>query len=171
MVVEFTDKELKELVMDSYELMLAIPKPKRSGEGKYEIESRSKLKNLPEALREFSDPSSSITHFVKSASYLLPRSKLDDFLDLLLKKVQKIQDSEPEPERVREKIRYLVGYTNWGMDAVCNIFGKSNDDNGTRARLRTMVTTELSILGAADDVDRIVENLVAWKTHDMARRA
>ena len=77
MSIEFSSEELRELVKDSYELMLSIPGPQ-----KYEIKSRSKLKTLPEALYEFEDAQSSITHFVKSAAYFLPRSdsKLSDFL-------------------------------------------------------------------------------------------
>lgn len=166
MVIEFKPDELKELVKDSYELMLSIPKPKPNNKEKYEIESRSKLKNLPEALREFDDNAeASVTHFVKSASYFLPRSDksdLSDFLTVLLEKVNKIQESEDNPERVREKIRYLIGYSNWGMDAICNIFSKTHGTE-TEKRIRNMIGAEFRILGADDDVSRIVSQIMKWK--------
>ncbi len=125
----FDNDALRELVIDSYDLMLSIKGLKRKG-SKYEIQSRSKLKNLPESLREFEDAESSIVHFVKSAAYFLPRSdaNLNDYLDRLLDKVQIIQNSEKDPEKVREKLRYLIGYSNWNMDSVIAIFEKSEND-------------------------------------------
>jgi hypothetical protein len=163
MTIEFDSDELRELVKDSYELMMSIPAPRSP---KYEIGSRSKLKNLPEALHEFEDAHSSVTHFIKSAAYFLPRSdnELSDFLDVLLDKVKKIQASENDPEKIREKIRYLIGYSNWSMDAVCNIFKISNnDDVKTKNRLKTMISTEFKILGAEDDVDYLVTKIMQWK--------
>ena len=161
MAVEFNKEDLKELVLDSYDLMLKIPSP--NPRKNYEIQSRSKLKNLPEALREFEDAQASVVHFVKSASYFLPRSdaSLTDFLDVLLTKVQKIQKSESDPELVREKIRYLIGYSNWSMDAVCNIFKESQGDNEIKNRLQNMVGAELKVLGVEDD--SIVDKIMKWK--------
>ncbi len=167
MAVEFKVEELRELVLDSYDLMLSIPSPTYK-EGKYEIKSRGKLKNLPEALREFEDPQSSITHFIKSASYFLPRSdskdsKLSDFLDTLLEKVKKIQDTEEDPERIRDKIRYLVGYNNWGMDAVCYIFGEAKNDTEIKSRLLKMIGAEMKAVDAEGNSSEIVEKIMKWK--------
>lgn len=171
MVIELNSNELKELVKDSYELISSIPKPKPDRKGKYEIASRSKLKNLPEALREFEDAQASVTHFVKSASYFLPRSdsKLSGFLTVLLEKVKKIQKSENDPERVREKIRYLIGYSNWGMDAVCNIFTETEGVE-TEKRIRTMIGAEFKILGADDDIANVVDQIMKWKEQGEGRR-
>lgn len=162
MAVEFNKEDLKELVLDSYDLMLKIPSPRPP---RFDILSRSKLKNLPEALREFEDAQASVVHFVKSASYFLPRSdsSLTDFLDVLLTKVQKIQKSESDPELVREKIRYLIGYSNWSMDAVCNIFKKSQGDNEIKNRLQNMVGAELKVLGVGNDSNAIVDKIMKWK--------
>jgi len=172
MVIELNSNELKELVKDSYELILSIPKPNPDKNGKYEITSRSKLKNLPEALREFEDAQASVTHFVKSASYFLPRSDRSDlsgFLTVLLDKVKKIQESETDPEKVREKIRYLIGYSNWGMDAVCNIFSKTTGIE-TEKRIRTMISAEFKILGADDDSANVVHQIMEWKEQSEGRR-
>mgnify|MGYP001377265699 CR=1 FL=1 len=165
MTVEFNNEELRELVLDSYDLMLSIPSP--SKRDKYEIKSRGKIKNLPEALREFEDPQSSVTHFIKSATYFLPRSdsKLSDFLDTLLEKVQKIQATEKDPERIREKIRYLIGYNNWGMDAVCYIFKETENDNEVKIRLQRMIGAEMKTVGAEENVSAIVEKIMKWKAN------
>lgn len=170
MAVEFNNEELKELVLDSYDLMLSIPSP--SKRDKYEIKSRGKIKNLPEALREFEDPQSSVTHFIKSATYFLPRSdsKLSDFLDTLLEKVQKIQATEGDPERIREKIRYLIGYNNWGMDAVCFIFKETENDNEIRNRLQKMIGAELKAVGAEENASDIVGEIMKWKANGEYRR-
>lgn len=159
---EFDKEELKELVLDSYELMLKIPNPRPPS---FEIQSRSKLKNLSEALREFPDASASVTHFVKSASYFLPRSdsKLTDFLEMLLQKVQKIQSSESNPEKIQKKIGYLIGYSNWSMDAVCHIFKIIREDDEVEKRLQTMVGAELKVLGAEDKASGIVHDIMQWK--------
>lgn len=173
MVIEFTKDELRDLVRDSYDLMLSIPSPKYNG-NKYEIQSRSKLKNLPEALREFEEPTSAITHFVKSAAYFLPRSdtkgSFDELLEVLLAKVKKIQDNDSDPERVREKIRYLIGYSNWSMDAVCYIFTEASNDNEMKERLKNMVSAELSILDGDEYVDGIVDRILKWKPENNKRR-
>ncbi len=116
-------------------------------------------------MREFEDAPASVTHFVKSASYFLPRSdsNLTDFLDMLLIKVQKIQLSESNPERVQKKIGYLIGYSNWSMDAICNIFKQTRRDEEVKQRLQTMVGSELMVLGAEDDASRIVDDIMRWK--------
>lgn len=170
MTVEFKVEELRELVLDSYDLMLSIPSP--SKRDKYEIKSRGKIKNLPEALREFEDPQSSVTHFVKSATYFLPRSdsKLSDFLDTLLEKVRKVQETEEDPERIREKIRYLIGYNNWGMDAVCYIFKETENDNEVRNRLQKMIGAEMKAVNAEEKASAIVEKIMRWKAKGEERR-
>lgn len=169
MAIELDKNELKEILLDSYELISKIPSPQKTKEGKYEIPSRSKLKNLPEALREFEDPEAAVMHFVKSSSYFLPRAdtknaKFTDYLKLMLEDVQKIQANEKDPEKVREKIKYLIGYSNWGMDAVCNIFNlKGITDVETRNRLKNMIGAELKVLESVEEVDEIVNDLMKWK--------
>ena len=171
---EFNGDELKDLVLDSYELMLEIPNPRPPS---FEIKSRSKLKNLSEALHEFGDDddasaSASVTHFVKSASYFLPRSdsELTGFLNMLLIKVQKIQSSESNPEKIQKKIGYLIGYSNWSMDAICHIFKSVREDDEVKKRLQTMVGAELKILGAEDKASGIVSNIMQWKAGSNRRR-
>ncbi len=161
MAIEFEKSELRELVIDSYNLMLSI----KGLNKKYEIQSRSKLKNLPEALREFEDPTASVVHFVKSAAYFLPRSdaKLNAYLDKLLEIVQKIQNSDGNPERIKEKIRYLIGYSNWSMDSVLFICKNGNSDVDIEKRLKNMIGSELQIVGAQDDTDMLVKRIMDWK--------
>jgi len=165
--------EMKEIVLGSYELLVKLPSPEppRSERDKYEIASRSKLKTLPEALRENNDPADNLTHFVKYASYFLPRaekSERDDpillpFLDLLLIKVREIENKESDPEEAVQKLKYLIGYTNWNVDAVCTIFTASKNDDEIKKRLQTMLGAELDVVGAKDKVDKIVSEILMWK--------
>lgn len=168
MSVEFTKEELRDLVIDSYELMIHLPSPHPS---KYEIKSRTKIKTLPEALNEFEDPEAAVTHFVKGAAYFLPRSdaNLRAFLDTLLQKVHKIQTTEKDSERIREKIRYLIGYTSWGMDSVCNIFKKSHNEDQVKLRLSTMISTELKMLDDDKASQTIVDGIMKWKAKGARR--
>lgn len=170
--MEFSKEELKEIVLSSYELLLKIPAPEANNNGEFVIKSRSKLKNLPESLREMEDASASITHFVKTASYFLPRAEkggrdeiiMQPFLDLLLNKVIGIQSREKDAKRARENIKYLLGYTNWNVDAVCTIFTASKGDIiEIKRRLLTMLGAELSIIGAAESTEKLVSEIIKWK--------
>lgn len=163
--------EMKEIVLGSYELLVKLPPPKNNGD-KYEIASRNKLKNLPEALRENQKDADNITHFVKYASYFLPRAERGDkpdpvmlpFLDLLLTKVLEIENKETDAKEAVKKIKYLVGYTNWNMDAVLTVFtaSKGNDEK-IQKRLQTMLGAELEIVGVKDSVEKIVSDIMNWK--------
>lgn len=168
----FSKDELKEIAIGSYELLIKIPAPKKNNtSGKFEIISRSKLKTLPEALKENEDPAASITHFVKTASYFLPRAERSGkdelvmlpFLDLLLNKVKEIENNEQDTKKALEKIKYLIGYTNWNADAVCTILTASKSDEETKRRLQTMLGAELDIVGAKDHVEKIVSDIMKWK--------
>ncbi len=147
------------------------PKAPKSERDKYEIASRNKLKTLPESLKEIRDPAASIMHFVKTASYFLPRAERsgkDDvvmlpFLDLLLNKVKDIENKEPDPEKAMEKIKYLIGYTNWNADAVCTIFTASRSDDEVKKRLQTMLSAELDIVGAKENAGKIVSDIMNWE--------
>jgi hypothetical protein len=85
---------------------------------------------------------------------------------MLLSKVQKIQREESDPEKIRERIRYLIGYSNWSMDAVCNIFGMSASDQQVRERVHTMVNAELGLIDREKDVDIIVDKIMKWKSNN-----
>jgi hypothetical protein len=169
--MEFSKEELKDIVLSSYELLVKIPPPEQKSNGKFEIQSRSKLKNLPESLREMEDASAGITHFVKTASYFLPRAEkggrdeiiMQPFLDLLLNKVIGIQSREKDAKRARENIKYLLGYTNWNVDAVCTIFTASKDDLEIKRRLQTMLGAELNIIGAEQSIEKLVSEILKWK--------
>ncbi len=170
--MEFSKEELKELVLSSYELLIKIPRPEVNNYGKFEIKSRGKLKTLPDALKENSeDHAASIVHFIKSASYFIPRAEKSDrdevamfpFLDLLLSKVRDIENKEQNLEKVKEKIKYLVGYTNWNVDTVCTIFTASKTDEETKRRLQTMLGAELDIVDAKNHVEKIVSDIMKWK--------
>jgi len=165
--------EMKEIVLGSYELLVKLPPPKPpiKDEGKYEIASRNKLKNLPEALRENDKDADNITHFVKYASYFLPRAERSDkddpnlltFLDLLLIKVKEIENKETDASEAVNKIKYLIGYVNWNADAVLTIFTASKSDDEIKKRLQTMLGAELEIVGAKDSVEKIVSEIIEWK--------
>lgn len=162
--------EMKEIVLSSYELLVKLPSPKNEGD-KFKIDSRNKLKNLPEALRENND-ADNVSHFVKYASYFLPRAEKGDktdpimlsFLDLLLLKIRNIEEKNNDPGEVVKNIKYLIGYTNWNMDAVLTIFTASKgDDEKIRNRLRTMLGAELEIIDAKENIEKIVSEIIKWK--------
>jgi hypothetical protein len=172
-MTEFTPEELKEIVLDSYHLVTTLPSPMENKKsGKYEIKSRSKLKNLPEALREFQDPSASITHFVKNAAYFLPRAERgsgtdEGFSNLLPALIEIVShytaQKEKSPEHIRQKIVYLIGYLNWGSDSICNLMSVSDgSDQVLERRMRMMVSAELSLTGAEEDLENTIGSLMAW---------
>lgn len=164
--------EMKEIVLSSYELLVKLPSPTppKSERDKYEIASRNKLKTLPEALRENTDDAANITHFVKYASYFLPRAERSEreerimlpFLDLLLNKVKEIENKESDPKKAVQQLKYLIGYTNWNADAVCAIFTTSKSDDEIKRRLQTMLGAELDVVGAKDSVEKIVSEIMEW---------
>ncbi|MCK4613485.1 MAG: hypothetical protein KAU14_01680 [Thermoplasmata archaeon] len=166
--------EMKELTMEKEELKWIVPraydffvgkvkmKEPRNGKGKYEIEARSKIKSLVEALRQFDDPEESVLHFVKYAEYFLPRSQMNATLNELLKAVSEIQKREKDYERVQRQIRYLVGYAAWSMDALVNVFNDSHGENEVRERVRRMLDTEFSIVGAPEKVEEYTEQIMKW---------
>ena len=171
---------------------------KKSGaEGsKYEIENRTKIISLIEGLRQFDDPGMAVLHFVKYAEYFLPRSDFYKTLDVLLTMVNRAKEREEvrirqgakgigkkdpvkyekieamrkeSPPRIREQIQYLIGYTCWSMDALCEIFtecDKSGKD--VEEHVRRMIKIEFEIIGAPDDVDNTVEKIMNW--HSSARQ-
>ena len=164
---------------------------KSSAEGiKYEIENRTKIISLIEGLRQFDDPGMAVLHFVKYAEYFLPRSDFYKTLDVLLTvvnrakereemrirrkargldkkdpaKYEKIKAMEKEsPPRIREQIQYLIGYTCWSMDALCEIFTECNKSgNEVEDHVKRMIKIEFEIIGATDDVDKTVEKIMNW---------
>jgi hypothetical protein len=172
-MTEFERGELKEIVLDSYSLLITLPFPK-DNKGKWEVSSRNKLKSLPEALREFDDPTASVTHFVKSASYSLPRAErgsrgdsgLGKLLSCLLDTVGKYsQRDKGNPEHLRHKLIYLIGYLNWGADSICVLLTESHgDDRELQRRLQSMLAAEFTIIGAESEVEKITESVFRWST-------
>lgn len=177
--MEFTQAEMRDLVLMSYRLLETIPYPKPNKEGKYEIQSRNKLKSLPEALREQQDPAAAIAHFTKWAAYSLPRAerreveaRMVGYLDMLLKCIAEIEKDEKvqnsgDYSRVVEKVSYLLGYTNWSADAVCGMFTHfGNDEPELRNRLTRMLNAELGMVGAGGESERILKAIMSLKRQD-----
>lgn len=171
---EFTQEELRDLVLTGYDLALLTKlefSQKDNNPRKYEIKSRNKIKTLPEALREFDDPAMAITHFVKNAAYFLPRADSGGgkqnaifipFLDLLLKKVNDYSSQNDNPEHIRKKIQYLIGYGNWSSDSLCFIFS-SVPEKEIRDRVTRMLKAELTLVGGKDNVSTLVDRIMRWK--------
>jgi hypothetical protein len=171
MMTEFDRDELKDIVLDSYRLLVTLPEPSdKNPRKKWEISSRNKLKILPEALREFEDPSASITHFVKSASYSLPRAErgtgadisLNNLLTSLLDMVAVYSKKKDNPEHLRQKLVYLIGYLNWGSDSICVLMTESKDPHEFNERLKAMLKAEFTIIGAESEVERIANAIMQW---------
>jgi hypothetical protein len=150
--MQINSEDLKKIVTWSYELTVLMPSPKDNS-GKYVIDSRSKFKSLPEALRQMDDAAASITHFVKNAAYFLPRKdagvrpeQMLPFLNRLLEQVGDLNSTIEKPEMVREHLMYLIGYANWNADAVCAILTANNGDfNKSSEVIRKMVKAELKV--------------------------
>ena len=151
-------EELKNVLLGSYDLVVRAP-----WEKKYEIKSRTKIKSLIESLRQFDEADKAVLHFVKYAEYFLPRSKLHQMLDVLLEKVSEIRQSTERSENMREQIQYLIGYSCWSMDALCELF-KECDKSGkdVEEHVRRMVETEFGVIGASDHSDATVKKIMNW---------
>lgn len=167
--MQIETNEYKNLVIWSYELTVKMPNPKKDGQ-KYGIESRSKFKSLPEALRHLDDPSASITHFVKNAAYFLPRKegrlnpeKIMPFLEKLIERVTNLNDGSKDPEVVREELKCLIGYANWNADAICAILTATEGDvSRAKDMIRKMLQAELSVIDAQDKMESIYSQLERW---------
>lgn len=159
--------ELKKIVLMSYELTVLMPKPIKKDD-KFVIDSRSKFKTLPEALRQMDDAAASITHFVKSAAYFLPRKdagtkpeQILPFMNKLMEQVDELNRSGGEPERVREQLKYLIGYANWNADAVCAILTAMGELK-SQDTIRKMLEAELKVVGADHEVDQVFSQIQKW---------
>lgn len=176
MAVQLEKEEIRNILLDSWDIIingvakekvrgrsLLEKNKKRDGTVEYKIESRTKIKSLNEGLRQFTDAESAVVHFVKYAEYFLPRSNLNQTLDQLLIKIQRIRDSTDDMNKNREQIKYLIGYVAWSLDGLCNIFTIS-DNNKLNARdeVKRMLTTELKAVGAEDKIDDIIEPIMKW---------
>lgn len=176
-VIDMDSKKgwIKDILLDSWDVVVdgvAADKQmlqKSKGKSKkWKIESRTKIKSLNGGLQQFEDDESAVLHFVKYAEYYLPRSELNKTLYIILKKVSKIRKSGVSPEKMKEQIQYLVGYTSWSLDGFVNILNVSENDDEIKRNLEMMVGTELSIAGVEGKTDRIVNGLMKW--HDKAKR-
>ncbi|MDX8551973.1 hypothetical protein KHC33_04955 [Methanospirillum sp. J.3.6.1-F.2.7.3] len=182
--MQINSEDLKKIVTWSYELTVLMPSPKEYNKKeedrkKFVIDSRSKFKSLPEALRQMDDAAASITHFVKTAAYFLPRKdagvkpeQMLPFLQRLLEQVGELNSTIEKPEMVREHLMYLIGYANWNADAVCVILTANNGDfNKSSEVIRKMVKAELRVLGAEDQVNDICSRVEKWvKREDSSRQ-
>ncbi|MCA1917602.1 hypothetical protein [Methanospirillum hungatei] len=160
-------EELKKIVLMSYELTVLMPKPIVKDD-KFVIESRSKFKTLPESLHQMEDAAASVTHFVKSAAYFLPRKdagtkpeQMLPFMNKLMEHVNELNRSGGEPERVRELLKYLIGYANWNADAICAILTAMGEAKSSDT-IRNMLEAELKVVGADHDVDRVFSQIQKW---------
>ncbi|OPY38407.1 MAG: hypothetical protein A4E35_00830 [Methanoregula sp. PtaU1.Bin051] len=178
-MTEFQREELKEIILDSYNLILTLPSLQLNKRKEWEIKSRSKLRTLPEALREFQDPSASITHFVKNTAYFLPRAErgsgtdktFNELLSKLLDTVSKYSKRTDSPEHIRQKLVYLIGYLNWGSDSICVLKNVShNDQREFERRLKAMLFAEFRIVGADSEVEKMVQAIKGWAFGQMEHK-
>ncbi|HEC57019.1 MAG TPA: hypothetical protein ENI32_03940 [Candidatus Syntrophoarchaeum butanivorans] len=163
---------IRDVLLDAWDVVVdgvaserkQMLQPPRGGEGKWKIESRTKIKSLTEGLSEFEDAGGAVLHFVKYAEYYLPRSDLNSTLEKILEKVSDIRKrTDGNPEQMRRQIEHLIGYIAWSLDGFVNILNNCGDDEkAIRENLDRMLTAELSLAGAGDQKDDIVNKLVEW---------
>jgi hypothetical protein len=168
MAVQLEKEEIRNILLDSWDIIInGVAKERKKmlkwrGK-KWDIESRTKIKSLNEGLRQFTDAESAVVHFVKYAEYFLPRSDLNQTLEQLLLKIQRIRDSTDDMEKNREQIKYLIGYAAWSLDGLCNVFTISDNNKlDTRTEVKRMLTTELKVVGAENKIDSILEPIMKW---------
>ncbi len=159
---------LKKVLQDSYDLLIdGIIKDahlKKTKEGKYEIESRTKLKSLVEAIRQHDKPEDSVLHFIKYAEYFLPRSKFYETLGVLLEKIKDTKERNENKETIKIEIQYVIGYALWAVDALCNIFKESKNNEEVRRHVKMMLDTEFEIAEMKDEdkKSKIVDAIFEW---------
>ncbi|RJS71534.1 MAG: hypothetical protein CW694_04960 [Candidatus Syntrophoarchaeum sp. WYZ-LMO15] len=171
---------IRDVLLDAWDVVVdgvaserkQMLQPPRGGEGKWKIESRTKIKSMIEGLSEFEDPEDAVLHFVKYAEYYLPRSDLNSTLEKILEKVSDIRKrTDGNPEQMRRQIEYLIGYIAWSLDGFVNILNNCGDDEkAIRENLDRMLETELSLAGAENKKERIVEGLINWWKNPDDRR-
>jgi hypothetical protein len=177
-MTEFERDELKEIVLDSYNLIVTLPEPQKKVGGKWEINSRNKLRTIPESLREFQDPSAAITHFVKNAAYFLPRAErgsgtdkmFNELLSKLVDTVSRYSKKSGSPEHIRQKLVYLIGYLNWGSDSICVLMTASRDEQEFELRLKAMLAAEFSIIGADSELGKVTDAVITWAVGPKERK-
>ena len=157
-------QDMRWIVPKAYDLFVGNVKlkvPYRSGE-KFEIEARSKIKSLVEALRQFEGPNDSVLHFLKYAEYYLPRSDMRDVLKELINAVDELQKMDRDPTSIQRKLQYLVGYTAWSMDALTTIFTYATNDQERADRVKKMIATEFNLIGCAERTDEYTQKVMNW---------
>jgi len=132
---------------------------------KWGLESKTKLKSLIEGLRQFEDPNNSILHFIKFAEYSLPRSHLDKTLIELLNAVKELREDESDPELLKKKLHYLLGYINWSIETFLNVL--NSDEKNVKENLRTILMTEGAIIDYEEGIEEKVKELIEWKNRSL----
>jgi len=172
-----------DLVKKSYELILLL-QFERDRDNTYRLKSRNKVRNLATALNEFDDPSTAIPEFVRHSTDSLTHGAAAATFGAFLAKITDPADqngiqmtintniSAYTSEVKRNKIREIIGYTNWGTESVCAIFSAYPQDNEkVRKRLESMINAEFAVLwektGISDESYKknLVNGLMNLKTN------
>jgi len=161
------EMNVKDVLKDSYDLLIeGIINDAKWKKGKYEIESRTKLKSLMEALRQHDTPEDNILHFIKYSEYFLPRSGFNKTLNLLLNKISNIEKRNKDKKNALNEIKHTVGYTLWTADGLCNIFTETSKegDGKVKEHVKKMIDTEFEIAELKDDnkKSKIVDAIIKW---------
>ncbi len=161
------EEELARILKHSYSLVLKTKLKYSKYKNEFNIDSRTKIKNLGMALRQFDNPKASFLHFIKYATYSLPRSRLHigdtDFLTQLLKAIQDIENNaQPNSDYKHEieQLHYLTGYASWTMDSLVIIFSSISETEINDA-VKRMLETEFAIINEPFPTD-INDKIIKW---------
>lgn len=159
------EEDLARVLKHSYNLV--IKTKLRCYKNRFDIDSRTKIKNLGVSLRQFDYPKASFLHFIKYASYFLPRSNLHrgdtDFLTPLLKAIQDIENNaQPNSDYKHEieQLHYLIGYASWTMDSLVSIFSSISETEINDA-VKRMLGTEFAIINEPFPTD-LHDKIIKW---------
>jgi len=168
------NEQLKTILKHVYKLVIRTKLDYRRD--KFEIDARSKIKNLSLALTQFDDPRASFLHFIKYACYFLPRSNLHkgdtDFMTPLLEAIEVIEKNSKNGSSYQdelEQLSYLVGYTAWTLDALVEIFNSSKESSEVEKKVHTMLKTEFSLLEEEIPTE-ITNKIMGWYKKAKDRR-
>ena len=155
--------DIKRALVDAWEIVVdgvaqeeKNPLKKEKEHPKWTIDRRTKIRSLIEGLRQFENPSDSVTHFVKYAEYTLPRSDFNRTLEVILKKINEMRDKIKDPKELQEQIKYTIGYLCWSLDGLCNVLTVAEKSNLDESNVKKELDSMLS------KVEVYLDKLMKW---------
>ncbi len=152
------EEVIKECVIDAWDIYangMVVDK------GNKKEDSRSKIKSMAGALRQFTDPEDAVLHFIKYIEYMLPRSDFSKTLEQILKKITAMREKGLTDEEMLERLQYTIGYLAWTADSLDKL-----DSSGRRG----MIEAEFSMIGLKGKEEEYLRKIESSGGEDERRR-